>query len=464
MRTSSLQQDDRVWLSDSRPGAFEQTAGTLGTYTPAAEPGKPGAPPCKTPGSRQGWEAGHGCPKPLFFGTTAAHRHLRLFDRPQRGERDSIRVRVALVHDYLTQHGGAERVLQALHDLYPEAPVFTSIVDFSALPCSWRTWDVRPSLVQRIPGMAKLHQVLLPAYPAVFRAFRKELAGFDLIIADSSAWSHRAPTPAGAVLVCYCHSPARFLYGDPTYLGPARLPVLVRLLIRPLFALLRRGDRRAAARVTHFVANSRAVAARIAEAYGREAPVVYPPVEVDRFAAAAAPEPEPWFLVVSRLVPHKRVDLAVAACTRLGFPLKVIGEGRSLPSLRALAGPTVTFLGRLDDDQVAQHVARCRALILPGQEDFGITAVEAQAAGRPVIAYGRGGALETVIPGETGLFFQDLTVDALASALTGASERSWDPAILQANAARFSASRFSQEMQAEIEVAIDRRSRGRGNG
>ncbi|MDP9469825.1 MAG: glycosyltransferase [Chloroflexota bacterium] len=363
-------------------------------------------------------------------------------------------MRVALVHDYLTQHGGAERVLQALHDLYPDAPVFTSIADFSVLPPSWRSWDVRQSVLKHVPGMARWHRGLLPVYPALFRAFRRDLARFDLILADSSAWAHRAPAPPRAVLVCYCHSPARFLYQDPTYLGPAGLPAPVRALSRPVFAALRRGDRRAAARVDRYVANSLAVAERIARAYGVQAPVVYPPVETERFAAAAVLEPEPWFLVVSRLVPHKRVDLAVDACTRAGIALKVIGDGRSLASLQARAGPTVTFLGRLDDDEVARQVARCRALILPGQEDLGMTAVEAQAAGRPVVAFGQGGALETVVPGETGVFFHQPTAEALMEALVAVSRMSWDPAVLRANAARFNAQRFAQEMQAQIDAAL----------
>ncbi len=372
----------------------------------------------------------------------------------------SIRVRVALVHDYLTQHGGAERVLEVLHDQFPDAPVFTSIADFSVLPPSWRSWDVRQSPLRYVPGVTGWHRSLLPVYPVLFRSFRRELAPFDLILADSSAWAHRAPAPPGAVLVCYCHSPARFLYRDPTYLGPARLPVPVRMLSRPVFAALRRGDRRAAARVDRYVANSRAVAERIARAYGREAPVVYPPVDVERFAAAAVPEREPWFLVVSRLVPHKRVDLAVDACTRAGLPLKVIGDGRSLASLQARAGPTVTFLGRLDDDEVARHVARSRALILPGQEDLGMTAVEAQAAGRPVVAFGQGGALETVVSGKTGIFFHQPTPEALMDALATVSRMEWDPEVLRANASRFSPRRFAQEMRAQIDAALAGRHSG----
>jgi len=369
-------------------------------------------------------------------------------------------VRVALVHDYLTQHGGAERVLQALHDLYPDAPVFTSIADFSALPASWGSWDVRQSALGHVPGMARWHRGLLPVYPALFRSFRRDLAQFDLILADSSAWAHRAPAPPGAVLVCYCHSPARFLYLDPAYLGPARLPAPVRVVSRPMFAALRRGDRRAAARVDRYVANSRAVADRIAQRYGRAATVVYPPVDTERFASAAGSQPEPWFLVVSRLVPHKRVDLAVDACTQAGLPLKVIGEGRALASLQARAGPTVTFLGRLDDDDVARHVALSRALILPGQEDLGMTAVEAQAAGRPVVAFGYGGALETVVPGETGVFFQQPTAESLIEALVSASRMSWDREFIRTNAARFNAQRFADEMRAEIDAALAGREAG----
>jgi len=363
-------------------------------------------------------------------------------------------VRVALVHDYLTQYGGAERVLEALHERYPDAPIFTSIADLAELPDRFAGWDIRESGLRRVPGAARAHRALLPLYPAAFRGFAGALRPFDVVIADSSAWAHHAPARPDAVLICYCHSPARFLYGDQDYLEPARLPPVLKALLPPIFARLRRADQAAAARVDRYLANSRNIAARIRAVYGREAAVIYPPVDVERFAGNAQAPPEPWYLVVSRLVPHKRVELAVAAFNQLGLPLKIVGDGRALPALRRRAGPTIEFLGRLDDDRVADHLRRCRALVLPAAEDFGLTAVEAQAAGRPVIAYGAGGALESVIPGETGLFFARPTVEALVAAIQESERRSWDPRRARANAARFGKERFLREIEAEVEAAV----------
>ena len=359
-------------------------------------------------------------------------------------------MRIALVHDYLTQLGGAERVLEALHELYPDAPVFTSIADRDLLPDSWRSWPIRESPLRLAPGARRWHRGVPPLYPLLFRSFGPPLRDFDVVLSDSSAWSHHAPAGHEAVHVCYCHSPARFLYGDPAYLGPARIPRSLRGPAQSAFRMLRRWDRRAAAGVDRYVANSRTVAERVRRAYGREATVVYPPVDVKRFAAAAARYPaatEGWYVVVSRLVPHKRVDLAVAAFARLGIPLKVVGEGRSARELRAGAPPGVEFLGRLDDSATAEVIARSRGLVVPAVEDFGITAVEAQAAGRPVVAFAAGGALESVVAEETGILFPDPTVESLVAAVRRCEVATWDRSKLQANAARFGRERFMTEMR-----------------
>jgi glycosyltransferase involved in cell wall biosynthesis len=372
-------------------------------------------------------------------------------------------VRVALVHDYLTQHGGAERVLEVLKEIFPASPVFTSIVDFDSLPFFYRTWEIHESPLGRLPGATIYHRALLMAYPALFRSFARELREFDVVLADSSAWAHHAPASANAAHVVYCHSPARFLYGDAGYLAPARLPRGVKAISPAMFAALRALDRRAAKRVDSYVANSQAVAERIQRAYGRSAHVVYPPVDVDRFAPVPGrpePEPEPWYLVVSRLVPHKRVDLAIEACSRSGIPLKIIGGGRARSDLEAQSGPTIEFLGYQDDEAVIDHLRRCRALILPATEDFGMTAVEAQAAGRPVIAFGRGGALESVIEGETGVFFHSQTADALLAAIGTAERTSWQPERLLTNARRFGVDRFKREIADVVdETLTSKRSR-----
>jgi glycosyltransferase involved in cell wall biosynthesis len=367
---------------------------------------------------------------------------------------------VALVHDYLTQYGGAERVLEALHGMFPAATVYSSVVDLDALPEGFGGWDVRETRMGRLPRAKQIHRGLVPLYPRAFRELGEELAGFDVVIADSSAWAHHAGIAEGAALICYCHSPARFLYGDATYLGPAGLPVGVRQAAGVAFAGLRRADRRAAARVDRYVANSRNVAARIERAYRRRVTVVYPPIDVERFAGPDC-EPEGWFAVVSRLVPHKRVELAVEAATRYGFGLKVVGEGRAEEALQKRAGPTVEFLGQRNDGDVAEILRRCRALLLPGMEDFGMTAVEAQAAGRPVIAFAGGGALESILPGETGVLFAAQTVESLMDGIDRFERRHWDPAAARRNAQRFGLERFRMEMLEEIEAGVAARRGGR---
>lgn len=360
-----------------------------------------------------------------------------------------------LVHDYLTQFGGAERVLVALHGLFPKAPVYTSLVDFSGLPAEFRDWDIRecfPKIARRVP---RFHRALLPLYGPAFRSIGIGANQADVVIADSSAWAHNVGVSAGIPLICYCHSPARFLYEDEHYLAPARLPLATRTIAPYLFSRLRRADRRAATRVDRFIANSTMVAGRIRLAYGREARVIYPPVDVARFAADGKEiAPGPWYLVVSRLVPHKRIDLAVETCTRFNIPLKVIGTGRSMKALQRMAGPTVEFLGACDDTVIVDHLRRCRALILPGAEDFGLTAVEAQAAGRPVIAFGMGGALESIVAGETGLHFDSQTPLALLEAIVATEARSWDPTLARSNAARFDIARFQRDIAAEVESAL----------
>jgi glycosyltransferase involved in cell wall biosynthesis len=369
-------------------------------------------------------------------------------------------MRVVLVHDYLTQYGGAERVLEALYQHLPDATVYTSLYQPEHLPASWRSWDIRTSVLAHIPGSTRTHRLWLPLYPAIFGQIGRRIADADVAIADSSAWSHHARPTSGIPLICYCHSPGRFLYGDRDYLGATRLPGIARQLANGVFGALRWLDRRAARRVTRYIANSNAVRDRIGAAYGIDATVIHPPVDVERFRPAQPVEPEDWFLVVSRLVPHKWIDRAIRACTTANLPLKVIGSGRARDALGRLAGPTVEFLGERSDTEVVDHMQRCRALILPGVEDFGMTAVEAQAAGRPVIAAGAGGALESVIHGVTGLHFDPADDAALIAALHEACAIAWSSEAIQRNAATFSTDVFREKMDAVIaEVGLG----GRGD-
>lgn len=359
-------------------------------------------------------------------------------------------MRVALVHDYLTQYGGAERVLEVLHRMYPEAPVFTSLYDADHLPDDLRNWDIRTSPIAKLPGAEQTHRIWTPLYPQIFAGLgRKIPTDVDVVIADSSAWSHHAaPRSADVPLISYCHSPARFLYGDRDYLGAARMGA-IRPLANVVFSALRAQDQRAAKRVTHFIANSNAVRDRIRSVYDRDSEVIYPPIDTERFRPTDDVHPEEWYLVVSRLVPHKWIDRAVRASTAAQVPLKVIGSGRAEAELRALAGPTVEFLGELSDAEVADHMQRCKALILPGVEDFGMTAVEAQAAGRPVIAAGAGGALESVIDGVTGWHFDPADENQLVALLL--QDRVWNSARIQQHAAGFGIEAFQSKMRASVD-------------
>lgn len=362
-------------------------------------------------------------------------------------------MRIALVHDYLTQYGGAERVLEVLHGMYPDAPVFTSLYDPDNLPDALRNWDIRTSPLANIPGAAKTHRLWTPVYPQIFRQLGRSIPkDVEAVIADSSAWSHHAaPISPDIPLIVYCHSPARFLYGDRDYLGAAKLGPL-RPVASGIFRMLRAADQRAAKRVTQFIANSNAVRGRIRDVYDRDAEVIYPPIDIDRFRPTQPVQPEDWYLVVSRLVPHKWIDRAVRGASRAKVPLKVIGSGRSEAELRAMAGPTIEFLGERSDADVVDHMQRCKALILPGIEDFGMTAVEAQAAGRPVIAARGGGALETVVDGETGWHFSTTDEAELVALLL--QNKAWDTDRIQAHAASFSRDAFESRMRAIVSASL----------
>jgi glycosyltransferase involved in cell wall biosynthesis len=375
-------------------------------------------------------------------------------------------MRVALTTDWLDTFGGGERVLYELHRMFPDAPVYTTVQRPEALPPHLRRMDVRTSFIQRLPWVRRSHMAFLPLMPAAFEAF--DLSGYDLVITTSSACAKGVITPERTVNLCYCHTPCRYiwdLYEDYTRGHPARP------LIAPVARWLRRWDRRSSDRVTHFVANSREVADRIRRHYGRGSEVVPPPVDVGRILPTGR-DPEDTYLVVSRLVRYKRVDLAVAAATRLRRRLVVVGRGPELERLKRIAGPTVEFRGALSDAEVADLYGRCRALLFPGLEDFGIVPVEAQAAGRPVIAFGRGGALDTVVDGETGLFFGEQSVEGLEEAILRFEAAEWNADACRRNAERFDAALFRRRMRRVIReqvggaaaVSGGHRLAGRGEG
>ncbi len=346
-------------------------------------------------------------------------------------------LRVALVHDWLVTLGGADRVLLALHDLFPRAPVYTALYDPAHLPEAFSDLEVHTSWLQRLPGALTRHRWLVPLMPSGVRTY--DLSGFDVVISSSHACAKGVTVPPGTVHICYCHTPMRYAWDlRETYL--AALPRVARPLAAAALSWLRRWDAAASVSVHHFIANSAFVAERIRRYYGREAAVIHPPVDTTFFTPDGAAQE--FFLVVSRLVPYKRVDLAVEAFTRLGRPLVVVGDGPELPRLQAMAGPTVRFAGEVSDAALRGYYRRCSALIFPGVEDFGLVPVEAQACGRPVIAYGEGGALESVRDGVTGLFFHEQSPEALMEAVRAVEMRAFDPRVIRAHAETFSVQGF----------------------
>ncbi len=367
-------------------------------------------------------------------------------------------MRVALVHDWLNQNGGAERVLEALHALYPGAPVYTSLYAAERLPEAYRSWDIRTSFMQWLPLAKRRHQPFLPLYPLAFQGF--DLSAFDVVISNSSAFCHCVPVAPGTLHINYCLTPPRFLWNLEHYLSRERVPGPVRALIPALAKRLRDWDARVAPqRVSEFVAISRAVQERIQRVYGRESAIIYPPVETSDFTPGAAVED--YYLVASRLIPYKRVDLAVRAFTQLGLPLVVVGTGRDQAALQAIAGPSVRFEGWVSQDRLKALLAGCRGFIFPGEEDFGIAPVEAQASGRPVVAYAAGGALETVTEGVTGVFFHEPTADALAGAVRRAEATGWDRAAIRRHAEGYDTEVFKRAFTGFVEEQWARR---RGGG
>ena len=364
-------------------------------------------------------------------------------------------MKTALVHDYLAQAGGAERVAEAFHTLFPEAPLYTSVYDPTATLPGFAAMDIRTSFLQRWPfSSRRFHKLALPYYPAAFERFN--FSGYDLVLSSSSSFAKGIITPPETCHICYCHTPSRFVWRQQEYLAQTRSARAASSLISAFVNSMRSWDVESAQRVDYFIANSYNVARRIRKFYRRDvAAVIYPPVETSKFAPVAAEEVGDHFLVVSRLLSYKRIDLAVQACTRLNLPLRVVGIGPDLAPLKRLAGPTIQFLGRLPDEQVVSELARCKALIFPGEEDFGITPVECMASGRPVIAYGAGGALETVIDKETGLFFPEQTVDSLAGVLAKIDNYTFCTETLQAQATHFDTAVFEQQLLALIGDALE---------
>ena len=358
-------------------------------------------------------------------------------------------MRVALVHDWLTGMRGGEHVLEVLCDLYPDADVFTLFHHPGSVSPRIERHRIHTSWLQRLPFAARHYRRCLPLFPSAIE--RVDLDGYDFVISSSHCVAKSVIPRAGARHLCYCHSPMRYAWDQfEAYFGADRVgTVASRFMYRPLMSRLAAWDARTATRVDRFVANSHHVAGRIARYYKRRASVVHPPVDT-AFYRPATTSPENHFLIVSALVPYKRIDLAIAACRRAGARLRIVGDGPERAHLERLADGDVTLLGALPNELIRDEYRRALAVILPGEEDFGIVPVEAQACGRPVVAYARGGALETVIDGDTGVLFHELTTSSISAALAGVAARRFDVDRIRANAERFSRDIHVQRMRATI--------------
>jgi glycosyltransferase involved in cell wall biosynthesis len=372
--------------------------------------------------------------------------------RGPRGPRGPRGSRVALVHDWLTGMRGGEKVLEAICEIFPDAPLYTLVHVPGSVSAAIERRTIYTSIVQTLPRAGRHYRHYLPIFPTAIELF--DLDGYDLVISTSHC-AAKAVVPAGhAVHVSYCHSPMRYAWDQfDQYFGEAQVGKLRNRLFRPVLASLARWDRDTAHRVDRFVANSRYVAGRIRRYYNRGSTVVYPPVDTAFYRPAGESGPaRSRMLIVSALVPYKRLDIAIDACRRVGVPLTIVGTGPERARLERTAGPDVEFRGWLSDDEIRTLYRESKATLLPGVEDFGMVPVEAQACGCPVVAFGEGGAAETVVDGETGVLVTDRSVDAFADGVARAASRSFDHDHLRTHAQQFSKESFLAGFRAELDA------------
>ena len=364
-------------------------------------------------------------------------------------------MKIALVHDYLNQFGGAERVVSALHELWPDAPIYTSIYDQSKLPANFKDMDIRTSFMQKLPFCSAWFRAYVLLYPLAFESF--DLSEYDVILSSSSAWAKGIKKRPDQLHLCYCHAPMRFVWRYDDYVKREAFPQWLKMILPYILAPIKRWDLQTTEAVDLFIANSKTIADRIKRTYNRESVIINPPVELESFKPSKTQRD--YFLVVARLAAYKRLDVVVRAFSQLDLPLKIVGEGPAQKALESLAGPNIEFLGRQNETQLASLLSQCQALIFPGEEDFGIVPLEAMAAGRPVIAFRAGGALETVSEGETGLFFDRQDKEALKSALKQFQFMTFDQNKICQHVAKFGKLRFQTEIKTLVENEFIKRNK-----
>jgi glycosyltransferase involved in cell wall biosynthesis len=361
-------------------------------------------------------------------------------------------MKVALIHDHLAQDGGAEKVLQVLAGLWPDAPIYTLLSEEKNVNKYFKDRRIETSIIQKLPGGVKHYQWYLLFMPLAVEFF--DLRGYDLVISDTSSFAKGVITTPDTLHICYCHTPTRYLWSDThQYINELKYNKWFKKIISLVLNGVRIWDRAAADRVDLFIANSRTVQKRISKYYRRESEVIYPPVETEKFAVAASSGQTPaerYFLIGCRLAPYKRVDIVIEAFQNLGsdYKLKIFGDGVDMPRLKKIAAgaANIEFLGRVTEEEKARLFAGAQAFINPQEEDFGITVVESMAAGRPVIAYHKGGATETIIEGKTGVFFEEQTAASLATAIRSFRADDFNPAEIRRYAEQFSVANFKRQI------------------
>lgn len=372
---------------------------------------------------------------------------LRLRFRRTKVEEGKRRMRVAIVHDYLNQYGGAERVVEVLHELFPEAPIYTSVYLPAEMPESFRKMDIRTSFMQGFPWMKRHFKKYLMFFPKAIESF--DFQGYDLILSSSSGWAKAARHDASCLHICYCYTPMRWVWSYQNYMAREQIPKSAEIILKYCIKYLKKWDLLANDRVDRFIAISKLIQDRIKKSYDRDSVVIYPPVETSRFNITE--QTGDYYLLVSRLNTYKRVDIVIQAFNQLGLPLVVIGEGPDKAHLESIAKQNIRFLGRVSDSVVNEHCAQCRAFIFPGEEDFGIAPVEAMAGGRPVVAYAAGGALETVVDGVTGVFFKEQSPAAIMEAVQNIQNMTFDQQKIRKQALKFDKEVFKQKIREYIE-------------
>lgn len=360
-------------------------------------------------------------------------------------------LKIALVHDHLAQDGGAERVLQVLQEIWPGAPTYVLVYNPEQASAAFKQKDIRTSFIQRWPLGVKKYQWFFPFMPSAIESF--DLSEYDLIISSSASYAKGVITRPDAKHICYCHSPTRYLWSDThSYVRELGVPSLIKWILPSMLSWVRIWDKAAADRVDTYIANSQLVKRRIQKYYTKDSTVIYPPVDVQSFTVGQGTGD--YFLAGGRLVPYKRFDLLVKAFNQLGRKLLIYGDGPQYAELQKLAGPSVTLLGKVSEEKKKDLLTNCQAFLNPQEEDFGLTMVEAQASGRPVIAYQAGGATEIVKAGETGEFFEEQTWEDIADAVLHFDPKKYDPQRARQHAMQFDVERFKQQIKLFVEQQL----------